>query len=148
VTLSETIFEDTNRALKAGDKVRLGTLRMIRAALKNAEITHGRAPNDDDVIDVLNKQAKIRRDAIDGAENAGRQEIVEKESLELSIIESYLPKALSPEELEAEVLGAIQATGASGPGDMGRVMGFLMPKVKGRADGNQVRELVQNKLRT
>ena len=148
MTLSDTILEDTNRALKSGDKVRLGTLRMIRAAIKNAEIDLGRAPNDDDVTGILTKQAKIRRDAIDGAEKAGRKEIVEKESLELSIIESYLPKALSPDELDSEVQGAIQATGASGPGDLGRVMGYLMPRVKGRADGNLVRELVQKKLQS
>ena len=148
MTLSDSIFEDTKRALKDGDKVRLGTLRMIRAALKNVEINLGRDPVDEDVIDVLTKQAKMRREAIDGARQAGRREIVEKESLELSIIESYLPKALSSEELAEEVEAAIQQIGASGPGDLGRVMGFLMPRIKGRADGNQVRELVQSKLQT
>jgi uncharacterized protein YqeY len=146
VTLSDSIYEDSKRALKDGDKVRLGTLRLIRAAIKNAEINLGRAPVDEEVMDVLTKQAKIRRDAIDGARQAGRQETVDKESLELSIIESYLPQALSPAELEGEVKGAIEEIGATVPGDLGRVMGILMPRIKGRADGNRVRELVQSML--
>lgn len=148
MTLFESISEDTKSALKQGDKTRLLALRMVRAAVKNAEIELGRTLTDSDVIDVLSKQAKIRRDAIAGAREAGRDEIVAKETRELEIIESYLPKALSPEELEREIDLVVQEVGASGPGDLGRVMGQLMPRVKGRADGSKVRELVQKKLQS
>ena len=146
--LSLDTFElDIRNAIKAHDEVRVRTVRSIKAALQSREIEQGRGTlTEGDIIAVLQKQAKQRRDSMSQFESAGRTDLFKREDEELAIIETYLPEQLSQKDLEAIVREAISVTGAESAKDMGRVMGVVMPKVKGRADGNLVREAVQRLL--
>jgi uncharacterized protein YqeY len=133
-------------AMRAGDAVRKRTLRMILAAAKLVEVER-RGPLDEPaLLGVIQKEARIRQEAIADAERAGRADLVEEYRAELRLIESLLPRALSSEELEALAKKAIAEAGASAPGDLGRVMKALMPQVQGRADGKIVSELVRRLL--
>jgi uncharacterized protein YqeY len=133
-------------AMRAGDAVRKRTLRMILAAAKLVEVER-RGPLDEPaLLGVIQKEARIRQEAIADAERAGRADLVEEYRAELRLIESLLPQALSSEELEALAKKAIAEAGASAPGDLGRVMKALMPQVQGRADGKIVSELVRRLL--
>lgn len=144
--LQQRIDDDYLSALREGDVTRKATLRLLRAALQNAEIERGGDLDDDAVVAVLSKQAKQRRDAADQYDAGGRPELAAQERAELAIIESYLPRQLSAEEIEAEARAVIESTGASGPSDMGRVMGALMPALAGRADGGEVSAIVRRML--
>jgi hypothetical protein len=146
--LSLASFEfDLRNAIKSHDEVRLRTLRSIKAALQSREIEQGRGTlTEADIHAVLQKQAKQRRDSMSQFESAGRIDLFKREEDELAIIETYLPKQLSPSDLEAIVREAIEATSAESVKDIGRVMGVVMPKVKGRVDGNLVREAVTRLL--
>ena len=146
--LSMSSFElDLRNAIKSHDEIRVRTLRSIKAALQSREIEQGRGTLvEADILAVLQKQAKQRRDSMSQFESAGRIDLFKREEDELAIIETYLPKQLSPSDLEAIVREAIEATNAESARDMGRVMGVVMQKVKGRADGNLVREAVTRLL--
>jgi len=138
---------DLRNAIKSHDEIRVRTLRSIKAALQSREIEQGRGTLvEADILAVLQKQAKQRRDSMSQFESAGRIDLFKREEDELAIIETYLPKQLSPSDLEAIVREAIEATNAESARDMGRVMGVVMQKVKGRADGNLVREAVTRLL--
>ena len=146
--LKQQITDDMKAAMRAKDKVRLGTLRMLRADLlqrekdgSNAEIT------DDDVVQIIQKQVKQRRDAASQFEEADREDLAQSERAELAILEEYLPAQLSDEEIEAAVREVVAQTGASSMADMGRVMGPSMGRLKGQADGNRVREAVERILK-
>ncbi len=133
-------------AMRAGDDTRKRTLRMILSAVKLAEVER-RGPLDEaGLLAVLQKEAKIRNEAIADAQKAGRADLVAGAQAELALLESYLPKALSDEELEALARQAIAEAGASAPGDMGRVMKLLMPQIQGRADGKTASDLVRRLL--
>ncbi len=133
-------------AMRSGDPVRKRTLRMILAAAKLAEVER-RGPLDETaLLAVLQKEARVRQEAIADAERAGRADLLEDYRAELGLVESFLPQALTPQELEALAKKAIAEAGASAPGDMGRVMKALMPQVQGRADGKAVSELVRRLL--
>ncbi|HEX7042817.1 MAG TPA: GatB/YqeY domain-containing protein [Patescibacteria group bacterium] len=124
-------------------------MRFILSGVTYYEIQKGGAgyeATDEDVLFVINKEAKQRRDSISEFEKAGRQELVDKEKAELKILETYLPEQLSEEEIKKLVDEAVSSTGASSPSDMGKVMGALMPKTKGKADGNLVSRLVRDAL--
>ena len=144
--LKERLLQDMKEAMRAKDKVRLSTIRMINSLIKNAEIDKRGELTDDEIVQLLMKYAKQRREAIELYEKGGRQDLVEKEKAELAIVESYLPKLLSEEEIRELVREAIEAVGASSPKDLGKIMQYVMPKVKGRAEGALVNKIVREEL--
>lgn len=144
--LREKIAEDMRDAMKAREAVRVATLRMLMASVKNTEVERRHELSDDEVLDVVTKEAKRRRESIEAFEKGGRTDLVEKESAELAVLEAYLPERLGDEELAGLVDAAIAETGATSPKQMGDVMKALMPKLRGRADGGQVSALVRSKL--
>jgi hypothetical protein len=146
MTLAERLNEDMKLAMKSQDKLRLSVLRMIRAAVKNQEIERKRPLDDSELIDVLSREIKQRKDSLQDFEKAGRADLAEQVTAEIEIISAYLPKPLTEEEVTALVQQTIQETGASSKADMGKVMAALMPKVKGRADGKLVNQIVSQQL--
>ncbi len=146
MSLKARIQEDMKAAMRAGDKARLGTIRLIMAAIKQREVDERIELNDDQIVEVLDKMAKQRRESIAQYRDAGREDLVAKEAAELEIIQSYLPEALSEAEIDALIARAIEETGASGMRDMGKVMARLKPQVQGRADMSQVSARVKAAL--
>jgi uncharacterized protein YqeY len=144
--LKDRLQEDLKAAMKSGDIARRDAIRLIASAIKQEEVDGQKTLGDDDVIALLMREAKKRRDSIEEAQRFGRTETVEKEQFELSLIESYLPQQLSREELEAEIRRAIEETGAKSAKEMGNVMKVLMPRIKGRADGKLVNEMLKTLL--
>ena len=144
--LYQDIESQLKNAMKAQDQARLMALRNIKSVLKNKAIDARRDLNDDEVIQSLSTLAKQRKESIEAFKSGGRQDLVDKEEAELKIIEEFLPKQLSAEELEKLIREAIAETGAQGPKDMGKVMKALQPKVVGRADGKAVSERVKSLL--
>ncbi len=145
--LEARIEEELKAALRSGDVPRKNTLRLIRAAIKNASIEAGGGLiGDEAVVAILQKQAKQRGDSIEQFEAAGRDDLVAAEKEELEIIQELLPRQLTDEEIEAAVLEHIAAVGAKGPGDIGQVMGPLMSALKGAADGQRVSKIVRRTL--
>ncbi len=145
----EQINDDFKQAMKSGDKVKLETLRSLRAALKDREIAlrgEGKELSDEEILATLTSAAKKRRESIDEYTKAGRPERADEESNELKIIQEYLPAQLSTEEIESKVRAAIEQTGASSMKDMGKVMSSVMPELKGRADGKEVQNIVKKLL--
>ena len=138
--------QDMKTALKSNDKVRLETIRLLRSQIHNAGITKGKELSEEEVLEVMAKEVKKRKESIKMFEDGGREDLVEKETQEMEIISSYLPEPLNEKELETIVSEAIKETGAESMRDMGKVMAVVMPKTKGRADGKQVQELVKKKL--
>ncbi len=148
MTLADRLQEDLHRALRAGDSLRVSTIRLARAAIHNASIERGRALTDAEIEEIITREMKRRREAIAAFGQGGRDDLVQKETLELAILSEYLPPQLSEADLRAIVAEAVAQVSAAGPQDMGRVMGAVMPKVKGRADGGLVSRLVREALRT
>jgi uncharacterized protein len=146
MTLQQRIESAMREAMLARDVRRIGTLRMAMAAFQNRRIELGRDLTDEDVVDVLSKQMKQRRESIEHFRAAGRDAMVQVEEEESAIIAEFLPKPLSEDELRDLVSGAIAETGAATPADLGRVMGKLAPQVKGRADGKALSEMVRAQL--
>jgi uncharacterized protein len=134
------------RAMKARQAEETAALRLALSALKSAAIDAGKDLSDDEAVAVLQREARKRREAEQAYREAGRTERADQEAYERSVLERYLPAALDPDELAQLVDGAVAASGASGPKELGKVMGRLMPQVKGRADGNEVRRLVLERL--
>lgn len=147
MTLSERISGDITGAMKARDAVTLSALRMVKAALMNAEVAKGRALEEAEAQQVLLSLLKQRRDSIEQFRNGGRQDLVDKETAEAAILERYAPPAASAADVEQAVDAAIKETGAAGPKDMGRVMKAVMNRLAGTsADGKTVNEMVRKKL--
>ncbi len=146
MSIKARIHEDMKAALKGGEKARLSAIRMIMAAIKQREVDERIEMDDAQVLVVLDKMAKQRRESIDQFENAGRDDLVKKEQAELEVIQSYLPEALADEEIDAMIRSALEATGASGMRDMGKVMATLKPQLQGRADMGQVSAKVKAAL--
>ena len=144
--LREKIDADIKDALKSGAKDKVSALRMVSAALKNKEIDKRRPLTDEEVIETVRYLIKQRKDSIEQFAKGGRQDLVDKETAEVAILEVYLPKQLGREELEALVRDAVAQTGAQGPKDMGKVMKALVPMIGGRADNKLVSELVKSAL--
>ena len=148
--LKERISDEIKAAMKAKDKLRLETVRSIKKVILEKESTvraQGRDTlTEAEEMEVLMQQAKQRRDAIEQYTKAGREDLAEKESQELGVIEEYLPKQLSDAEIEAVVVEIIASTGATSPKDMGKVMGPTMARLKGQADGKKVQAIVKAKL--
>ena len=147
MTLKDKIISDMTAAMKAKDAARTSTLRMVKAAIMNREKEGGGQLTDEDVMKLLRSQVKQRRDSVDQYQKAGRQELVDKETAEIAVIEEYLPQAVSEAEVEQAVIDAITETGATSIKDMGAVMKASMAKLAGKnADGKLVSETVKKKL--
>lgn len=146
MSLKEKLQEDLKTALKARDELRLSTIRLALSAVRNAEIDKGQELNDEQVTEVISREAKRRREAIEGAKSAGREDFAEKESKELEVLSEYLPKQLGEEEIEQIAREVIAETGAVSLKDRGRVMSALMQRVRGRADGKMVSQVVERIL--
>ncbi len=146
MSLQERLSEDLKDAMRRKDEIRRSTIRFIRAAVQNQEIDKRRALDDDEIIGVLSSLVRQHQESITEFKKADRQDLVEKEEAELRIIREYMPEQIPEEKLAELVREAISQTGASGPGDMGKVMGLLMPQVRGRADGAQVSSVVRQLL--
>ncbi|HXK55809.1 MAG: GatB/YqeY domain-containing protein [Gammaproteobacteria bacterium] len=144
--LKARIKDEMIAAMKAGDKRRLGAIRLVLAAIKQREVDERIELDDTQVLTVLDKMVKQRRDSIEQYEKAGRTDLAEQESFEISVLQEYLPKALSEEELDELITRAIAATGASSLKDMGKVMGEIKPKAQGRADMGKVGAKIKARL--
>jgi len=144
--LQEKLMADLKEAMKGGDKTRLEVIRMVRARIKNTEIAHQKSLDDPDVLDVIAKEAKQRRESITEFKKADRQDLLDKEEAELAILLEYLPQQMSREEILAAARGVIEEMGAQGPGDKGKVMQKLIPQLKGKAEGRDINEVVTELL--
>ena len=144
--LTERLMEDLKEATKARDKIRLSSIRLIRAAIKNKEIEKQKELDDPGTLEVLSSLAKQRKESIEQFRKGGREDLATKEEEELRIVSSYLPPQLSYEELKVRVKQAICECEAASPKDFGKVMKILMPQLKGQADGKLVGELVREQL--
>jgi hypothetical protein len=146
MSLEDRILDDMKSAMKAGRKTELATIRMVRAQLKDARISKGADLNEEDVIAVLQQAAKRRRESIDMYRKGSRPDLVEKEQQELEIVQRYLPEQLSEDEIGKVIARQIEKLGISGEKDIGRLMGAIMPLVKGKADGKVVQQLARTAL--
>lgn len=146
MSIQETVRTEMTMAWKAGDTVRRDALRLLIAALENARIEAGRPLEDVDTIRVLLKEAKQRRDSITEYDKAGRSDLSAKEQQELDVIVTFLPTQLSDDEIRELARGVIAETGASGAGDVGKIMRPLIAKVAGRADGGRVNQIARELL--
>ena len=140
--LKEQLNADLRDSLRSGDETRKGTIRMVLAAIRNAEIAAGKAFEDDGINGVLAKEAKQRRESIEEFGKANRQDLVDKESAELAVILAYLPAQMSRPEIEAAARKVIEQVGAKGPADKGKVMGPLVGQLRGKADGSEINAVV------
>lgn len=147
MSLRDQLNEDLKTAMRAKDAVRLSVIRGVKAAVLHAETRGERVTLDDSgIVQVIVKEVKERQDAIVEFERGQRPDLVQKLREELAVLQSYLPEALSPEELRGLIDEALRVTEAQGPKDLGRVMGWLTPKTRGRADGKAVSEAVKEAL--
>ena len=142
------VSEDLRAAMKAGQKVRLAALRMLSTSVRNREIEVRRELTEDEFHEVVGREVKRRKEAAEAYDGAGRAELAEREREEQRTLEAYLPEALSEDQVRALVEEAVDATGASGPGDMGKVMGHVMGKARGLVDGSAVSAMVRERLGT
>ena len=145
-TLKATVQREMHEALKAGDKIRLGALRMLSAAITNREKEVRHELSDEEVREVAVREVKRRTESIEAFEKGGRADLVQKETTEREVLSAYAPVPLSDAEVDALIDEAIATTGASGPGDMGKVMGLVMGKAKGKVDGTAVQARVRARL--
>ena len=146
MTLKQRLTDDMKTAMKAGDKGTLGVIRLVNAAIKQKEIDERIELDDAQVVAVLDKMVKQRRDSVEQYAKAGREDLADVERAEIVVIERYLPAKLGEAEIVAAIDAAVARTGASGPADMGRLMGALKGELAGKADMGQVSALVRKKL--
>lgn len=144
--IREQLTQDMKTCMKSGDKPRLNTVRGILAAIKQVEIDTRETPADDQVLSVLNRLVKQRKDALTQYQAANREDLASVEAFELTVIQGYLPQALSDAEVQSFIDAAVAQTGAVGPADMGKVMAVVKAQVAGRADMTQVSALVKARL--
>jgi uncharacterized protein len=144
--LKDEIQSQMHQAMKAGDKVRLGALRLLTAAIKNREVEVRHELEDDEVREVAGKEVKKRTESIEAFEAAGRTELADKERQERDVVSVYAPPQLSDDTIDALIDEALAATGATSPKEMGKVMGFVMGKAKGQVDGTVVQQKVLARL--
>ena len=144
--LKNNIQEALKRALKQQRKVEVSTLRLLLSEIKNAEIAQQKAADDNKVLDVITREVKRRRESIEAFKQGNRSDLVAQEEAELAILLSYLPEQMSREEIIAAARQVIDAVGAKGPSDKGKVMSQLMPQLKGKADGKEISDIVSELL--
>jgi uncharacterized protein YqeY len=146
MSLKEKITEDMKNAMRAKETAKLGTIRLLTAAMKQKEVDERVELNDTMILAIIEKMLKQRKDSITQFEAGGRQDLADIEKAEVVVLSAYMPAGMSDAEVQAEVVAAIAATGAAGPQDMGKVMGVLKPKLAGRADMTAVSGLVKAAL--
>jgi len=146
MSLLKKLQEEMKSAMKSGDKERLATIRMLISEIKKVQIDAQKELSDDEIIKILQKYAKQRKDSIEQYRKAGREDLAEKEERELQIVQEFLPQPLSEEEIEKLVEEAIKETGASSMKDMGKVIKLVIEKAQGRAEGSVVSKIVKAKL--
>ena len=144
--LKDQLTTDMKAAMKGGDKERLSTIRLINAAIKQREVDERIMLDDAQVLTVLEKMLKQRRDSITQFEAANRTDLADKEKAEVAVIQVYMPAQMTPAEVDAAIAAAIAESGATGPKDMGKVMGLVKPKVAGRTDMGKLSESIKAKL--
>jgi uncharacterized protein YqeY len=142
----ERLDQDMKQAMKDKAALKLSVIRMVKAAIKNEEIKKGSQLSEDDALTILTRELKQRRDSLQEFEKAGREDLAAKTREEIEILTSYLPAQLSEDEIRQIVREAIAATGAASKKELGKVMGAIMPKVKGKADGALVQKIVSEEL--
>jgi uncharacterized protein YqeY len=146
MSLKERITEDMKAAMRAKDAERLGTIRLLTAAMKQKEVDERIELDDVAVIGIVDKMLKQRKDSIEAFEKAGRQDLADKEKAEVAVLQAYLPARLSADEIAAEVKAIVAELGAKGPADMGKVMGAVKARLAGKADMGQVSAAVKAAL--
>ncbi|WLR49890.1 GatB/YqeY domain-containing protein [Bacillus tianshenii] len=145
--LAERLTDDMKQAMKNRDKDKLAVIRMVRASLQNEAIKLGKDElSQDEELTILNRELKQRKDSLHEFQEAGRNDLAEKTQSEIDVLQTYMPEQLSDEELDQIVQETIAEVGASSKADMGKVMGAIMPKVKGKADGSKVNQAVMKHL--
>lgn len=147
--LKDTIQEDLKAAMIAKDEQKLSTIRMLKSAIQYFEIQKGGAgyeATDEDIIEVVGREIKKRKESIEMYEKGGRPELAEKETTEMTTLQNYLPQQLTEEEVRKLIDDAVNKSGATQMSDMGKVMGILSPQIKGKADGGMVSSIVREKL--
>jgi uncharacterized protein YqeY len=145
-TLKEKLTEDLKQALKGGDKLRRSVIRLIMAAIKNAEIARQTDITDPDILGIIAKEVKQRRESIEAFKQGNRLDLVAQEEAEMAVLEAYLPQQMTRDEIVAEVRRVIAEVGAQGPGDKAKVMPKIIPHLKGRADGREINDIVTELL--
>jgi uncharacterized protein YqeY len=148
VSLRDQIQTELTAAMRSGDELRRDTLRMVTSAAQYAEKNQRRQLTEDEFLAVLAREVKTRRESVEAFRAGGREDLASKEEAEIAILQAFLPAALSDDELRSLVNEALTATGASSARDLGKVMGYLVPKTRGRADGKRVSELAAQALAT
>ena len=146
MSLKERITDDMKAAMRAKDSERLGTIRLLTAAMKQKEVDDRIELDDAAVVSIVDRMLKQRKDSIEAFEKAGRQDLADKEKAEVTVLQAYLPARLSADEIAAEVKAIVAELGAKGPGDMGKVMGAAKAKLAGKADMGQVSAAVKAAL--
>jgi len=146
MSLKAQLTDDMKTAMKSGDKERLGVIRLINAAIKQREVDERIQLDDTQVLSVLEKMLKQRRDSVSQFQAAGRTDLADKETFEIGVIQSYMPAQLSAAEVDAIIVATIAEAGATGPKDMGKVMGLVRPKVAGKTDMGRLSEIIKSKL--
>jgi uncharacterized protein YqeY len=146
MSLKQQITEDMKAAMRARETARLGAIRLLLAAMKQREVDERIELNDADVVSIIEKMLKQRRDSISQYKAANRQDLVDVEEFEVTVLQGYMPQQLSEAEIASAIAEAIAATGAAGPQDMGKVMGVVKPKLAGRADMGKVSGLIKAQL--
>ena len=144
--LKQKLADDLKQALKGGDKVRRSVIRLVMSAIKNAEIARQSALGDADILGIIAKEARQRRESIEAFKQGNRQDLVAQEEAELAILEGYLPQQMTREEIIQAARRIIEEVGAQGPGDKGKVMPKLIAQLKGRADGREINAVVTDLL--
>ena len=148
MTLRERLHDDTTAAMRSGDGLRRDTLRMVQDAIYKTEKAKRVTLSEDEVLGVITREVKTRRESVDAFRKGGREDLASKEEAEIAILSDYLPQQLTDDELRALVDEAVAATGAASARDLGKVMGWLSPKIRGRADGKVASGLVAQALAT
>ncbi|MGH2767187.1 MAG: GatB/YqeY domain-containing protein [Actinomycetota bacterium] len=144
--VADRLSTELREALKSGDRTRLATMRLLAAAVKNREVELGHDLTEEEFLEVVGREVKRRKEAAEAFERGDRPELMEKERAEQAILEAYLPEQLSEDEVGAIIEEAITATGASGPDQVGKVMGWIMTRHRGRVDGGRVNALARERL--
>jgi len=144
--LKQKLTGDLKQAMRDGDKVKLSVIRLVMSSIKNAEIARQTTLDDADVLGIIAKEARQRRESIEAFRQGNRQDLVAQEEAELTLLQGYLPEQVSRDEIIAEARRVIEEVGAQGPGDKGKVMPGLMAKLKGKADGREINAVVTELL--
>ena len=144
--LKQKLSDDLKQAMRSGDTIKRGAIRMLMAAINNAEIARQAKLEDSDIFGVIAKEVRQRRESIEAFKQGNRQDLVDKEEAELAILQEYLPQQMTREEVVEAARKVIAEVGAEGPGDKGKVMPMLMAQLKGQADGREINEVVSELL--